>query len=148
MRKLWTLATATVMAIAFFIAGSPAANAWGTEVLGCNWGSGWIANYCGGGGWEPVTFSPHNLSGTYSYNWTITVTAGSTTSTVTNQCNAITYPCIQSGCTATSSTCTINTAGGLHDTTLTASLRLTQSGQSRTIQASATIYADPPCKTC
>jgi hypothetical protein len=36
--------------MAFFLVGSPAANAFGSEVLGCAWNGGtWIANNCGGG---------------------------------------------------------------------------------------------------
>ncbi|HJQ01026.1 MAG TPA: hypothetical protein VJ851_05460 [Jatrophihabitans sp.] len=134
MRRFWTLLLTPVLAVAFFMVGSPAANAFGAEVLGCSWNSGpWIANNCGGSD-GLLTFSAHNLSGTYSYSWTLTG-----------------YPSltIVSGCTATSSTCTVDTGdGALRDHTLTASLTLTQSGQSRTITAKATVYANGDCLTC
>jgi hypothetical protein len=128
MRRFWTLLLTPVLALAFFMVASPNANAFGAEVLGCSWGSGpWIANNCGGGDYT-LTFSAHNLSGTYSYSWTLT---GSSTTTIT------------SGCTATSSTCTVNADPlGRQDQTLTASLTLTQSGRSRTITAQATIWHD------
>jgi hypothetical protein len=133
MRRFWTLLLTPVLTLAFFVLGSPAANAFGSEVLGCDWGTGWVANNCGGGN-GLVTFSAHNLSGTYSYSWTLTGYGA------TN---------ISSGCTATSSTCTVNTGnGGLNDRTLTASLTLTQSGRSRTITAQATVWASGDCLKC
>jgi hypothetical protein len=144
MRRFWTLLLTPVLALAFFMVASPAANAFGGEVLGCSWGSSaWVANNCGGG-YDLVTFSAHNLSGTYSYSWTIKNDFGSTI----NACNGVTFPCLYSGCTTTSSSCTLNAYGPTHDRVYTASLQLTQSGQSRTITAQATGFADPPCKTC
>ena len=136
MRRFWTLLLTPVLALAFFLVGNPAANAFGSEVLGCAWNGGtWVANNCGGGV-DNLTFSPHNLSGSYSYSWTVKYGA----STVTSPCTSGIEPCILSGCTTTSSTCTIYAEDPypLHDKVITASLRLTQSGQSRTITASGT----------
>lgn len=144
MRRFWTLLLAPVLAMTFFIVASPAAHAFGAEVLGCSWNGGsWIANNCGGNN-GLVTFSARNLSGSYSYSWTLKVNS----STISNGCNGVSEPCIYSGCTTTSSTCTVSTYGALHDRVLTASLRLTQSGQSRTITAQATSLADPACIKC
>jgi hypothetical protein len=147
MRKFWTLVLAPVLALAFFVLGTPSAQAFGSEVLGC--GSSptytWTANACDAGD-GIVLFSPHNLSGSYSYRWTITQWDGSV---LTSSCNGSTYPCISSGCTTTSSTCYIETRRIIrYDRTVTASLRLTQSGQSRTIQATATIGHEGLCINC
>jgi hypothetical protein len=69
MRKFWTGALAPVFALAVFMLGTPAANAFGTEVLGCTYGSAsWTANSCSGA-FDLATFSPSNLSGAYSYSW-------------------------------------------------------------------------------
>jgi hypothetical protein len=92
-----------VLAVTCFLVRSPAANAFGAEVLGCSWNGGaWIANDCGYGDGD-VTFSAHNLSGSHSYP--------------------------------------------LHDKLITASLRPTQSGQSRTVTATATA-AGTKCYKC
>jgi hypothetical protein len=144
MRKLWTLALAPILALAFFLVGAPSANAFGSEVLGCDWGTGWVANDCGGGS-GMVTFSAHNLSGSYSYSWTLTRDTGDT---LTVSCSTGISPCVYSGCTATSSSCTIYADGGRHNHVLTASLTLTQSGLSRTIQAQLTMYPDPTLCYC
>lgn len=132
MRRFSTLLLTSVLALAFFVARSPAANAFGGEVLGCAWsGSAWIANDCGTGT-GPITFSAHNLSGSYSYSWTLNWSKP-----------------IISGCTATSSTCTVDAGtAGLRPRTLRATLTLTQSGQSRTISAQATIDYNIDCTTC
>jgi hypothetical protein len=132
MRRFWTLLLTPVLTLAFFMAGSPAANAFGAEVLGCSWGSGpWIANDCGGGD-GLVTFSAHYLSGSYSYSWTLN--------------RSVT---IISGCNATSSTCTVDPPVlGLKPGLLRATLTLTQSGQSRTISAVAELDYNADCRTC
>jgi len=142
MRRFWTLLLTPVLALAFFLVGSPAANAFGSEVLGCAWNGGtWVANNCGGGD-DNLTFSPHNLSGSYSYSWTVKYGP----STLTALCSSGVDPCILSGCTATSSTCTVYAPdpAPLHNKVITASLRLTQSGQSRTITASGTALSSNP----
>ena len=143
MPKFWTLVLTPILALAFFLAGAPSANAFGSEALGCDWGSGWVANNCGGGD-GILTFSVHNLSGTYSYSWTVTTDLGQT---VTGPCTGQSL-CIDSGCTSTSSTCRLVATGNLHDRVLTAKLTLTQSGLSRTIQAQATMWADPTLCRC
>jgi hypothetical protein len=143
MRKVWTLVLAAVFALGAFVLGTPAANAFGTEVLGCKYGSAsWTANSCSGA-FDLATFSPSNLSGAYSYSWTLTQHG----SPVINICGSGAYStCISSGCTSTSSTCTVDIQGTLHyQTTVVASLVLTQSGQSRTIQASANEAGIRPC---
>jgi hypothetical protein len=143
MQKLLTWAFTPVLALAFFVLGTPAANAFGTEVLGCQFGSAsWTANTCGPG-LGVVTFSPNNLSGAYTYGWSVTHDGAP----VTNICSSTTgAPCIYGGCTATSSTCDIRTAGStFSQRTVVATLVLTQSGQSRTIQATATVERVRPC---
>ena len=61
MRRFWTLLLSPVLALAFFLAGSPAANAFGTEVLGCSWNGGtWIGNNCGYGGGQ-LAFSAQSV---------------------------------------------------------------------------------------
>jgi hypothetical protein len=147
MCRFRTLLLAPLLALALLLVGIPSANAFGGEVLGCAWNGGsWTANNCGGSD-GTLTFSAHNLSGSYSYSWTVTYGP----STVTTPCTSGIEPCIQSGCTATSSSCTVfaDNPYPLHDKVITASLRLTQSGQSRTITASATAlsYKDP-CPLC
>lgn len=147
MRRFVTFLLSPVLALAFFLAGSPAANAFGSEVLGCAWNGGpWIANNCGSNNYN-LTFSARNLSGSYSYSWTVKYAS----STLTTPCGSGIDPCILSGCTATSSSCTIyaDNPWPAGDKVVTASLRLTQSGQSRTITASATNDSfTPACPTC
>ncbi len=146
MRRFLTLLLTPLLVLTFFLADSPAANAFGSEVLGCSWNGGpWVANGCGASDGS-LTFSPHNLSGTYSYSWTITYGAF----TVTNTCGNGLEPCL-SGCTTTSSSCTIlaDNPWPAQSKPVTASLQLTQSGQSRTITASATVYSyKPDCTRC
>ena len=148
MRKLWAAVLSPVLALAFFVMGSPAANAFGSEVLGCGYpGSTWTATQCSGVGGNLVQFVPHYLSGTYSYQWTLTYSSGTP---ITATCSATSpVPCISSGCTSTSSSCTILTQDALQTKTYVATLRLTQAGKSRTIQASAVVTPYPePCRTC
>jgi hypothetical protein len=147
MRRFWSLLLTPVLTVAFFLAGSPAANAFGSEVLGCAWNArAWTANNCGYGT-GTITFSPVNLSGSYSYSWTVTYGG----SVVTTPCSSGIEPCILSGCTATSSSCAVyaDNPYPLKDRVITASLQLTQSGQSRTITASGTAKSSTPtCPTC
>jgi len=142
MRKLWTLA----LALGLFVLGTPAAHAFGAEVLGCQFGSAssWTANSCSGS--YGVTFSPSNLSGAYTYGWTITQNGNP----ITNSCSSgAGGACLSSGCTATSSTCTVYPQASLYSTeTAVATLVLTQSGQSRTIQATATVDRVRACINC
>lgn len=143
MRRFWALALTSIFALALFVLGTPAANAFGAEVLGCKFGSAssWTANSCSGS--YGVTFSPSNLSGTYTFGWTVTQNG----TPITNMCSSGTGgACIDSGCTATSSTCTVYPQASLYSTeTAVATLVLTQSGQSRTIQATATVDRVKPC---
>lgn len=152
MRKIWAAALALVSALAVLIVGNPPANAFGSEVLGCSLGYGWTANSCSSyAGLEyghPVfaNFSAQNLSGTYAMSWTITTGTGAV---VTQSCTAYNSLCIQSGCTASSSACQIKWSVGSQDRTLTAALTLTQSGQTRTVTARATIIeGSGPCSLC
>jgi hypothetical protein len=146
MRKLLTAVFALVAALAFFVVGSPSANAFGSEVLGCNVDSIWTANSCDSSGMEPlygitpVFFSPHNTSGTYTTSWYVH-NANGVAVTQTCYANYGNTPCIYSGCAAGSMECEIVVRVGLNDKAFTAALTLTQSGQTRTISATATIYA-------
>ena len=140
MRRACTLALAPLLTLAFLTMGSGSANAFGSEVLGCYVNSAsWTANSCAGGDTDTFTgpfvihFTPHNLSGTYSYQWTV--------ANITAACSTGADPCIYSGCTSTSSSCAIQVAqAGRRDKTFTVTLVLTQSGQSRTLQAQGVIY--------
>ena len=153
MRKLWAAVLTPVLALAFFVVGSPAANAFGSEVLGCavtrltSTYQSWTANYCEGGG-DPgyfvIHYSPHNLSGTYSTSWTVTRSTGA----VLTSCSSSAVPCIYSGCTLSSLTCDVKDSSGYTNKTYTASLRLTQSGLTRTIQAQGVIGGHDPCTRC
>jgi hypothetical protein len=140
MRKVLSLVSACVLAVALLVVTSPAANAFGSEVLGCAFDSGtWIANSCEGGGDQGqilhVQFSPHNLSGTYSKRWTVYNEGGTP---VTASCSTGALLCIESGCTSTSTICTVETKSGLNGThQFSAQLQLTQSGNTRTIAATA-----------
>lgn len=149
MRKLWMAVLTTLLSLAFFAAGSSAAHAFGAEVLGCGPypGSTWTATQCSGVGGTYEQFSAHNLSGTYSYQWTLTYSSGTP---ITSSCSPLTTtPCISSGCTSTSSACVILTEDAVQTKTYVANLRLTQSGQSRTISASAVVTPYPEaCRTC
>lgn len=148
-RKLLIAAFAHMLALAFLVVGSAPAHAFGSEVLGC-WvdGSteGWTANSCYGD--PPIStptihFSPHNLSGSYSMTWTVTGPGGLA---ITANCSSTTtYNCISSGCTVSSTTCDLTVRKGKYARTYTASLRLTQSGLSRTIQAQALIEGNCIC---
>jgi hypothetical protein len=150
MRKWWTAVLTPVLALAFFIAGSPAANAFGSEVLGCAVNSGaWTANTCSGDSYAAATinYSPQNLSGTYSKRWTVTGPDG--TPVTANCSSTVTANCIDSGCTLSSTSCVIKVpARPYRDAPWTASLRLTQSGLTRTIQAQAWVYPIEICLKC
>ena len=150
MSKFRTMVLAPVLALAFLVIGNPAAHAFGSEVLGCAFDNGaWYANSCTGPDADIVTvihFSPHNLSGTYSYKWTITAPSGST---LTTKCSSNTLPCIAGGCTTTSTTCDVKTApNARYEKTFWANLQLTQSGQTRSIRASAVVNANCPDLMC
>ena len=127
--------------MAFVMAGGGAANAFGSEVLACSVdGFPLTANACYGypqkvNAPNPVTFSPQGLSGAYTYSWTV---IGPNGSAITAHCTNYTLACIDSGC-GTASYCNIYVPTGFHDKTATATLRLTQSGQTRFITAQATI---------
>jgi hypothetical protein len=147
MRKAWSLALTPVVALAVSAALTTPAHAFGAEVLGCSVnGAAWTANACSGdsaGGTTAsmIEFAVHNLSGTYTYAWT---------PAATTDCSSTTFkPCIYRGCTATASICDIEVGGGgLHDKYYTTSVKLTQSGLSRTLTATATMYANPDCLYC
>ena len=149
MRKLWIPAVVTALVGFFMVLDSPSANAFGSEVLGCGFAPyyTWSANQCTGNDNKYyVQFSPHYLSGTYSYQWAITDGYGAP---ITRTCTGpagVDQGCLYSGCTATSSTCTVTVEDQAQTLVYSASLTLTQSGRSRTIQATAT--AKPvPCST-
>jgi hypothetical protein len=139
-RKLLIAAFAHILALAFLVAGGAPAHAFGSESLGCVIDGGWPTypdSNCYSQYTTPpnpqIRFSASNLSGSYSMLWTVTNQAGVY---ITSNCSATkTYNCIYSGCTVTSTTCNIATKVQAFDQTYTASLRLTQSGQNRTIQA-------------
>jgi hypothetical protein len=145
MRRLWAAALTPVLGLAFLVVGGGSANAFGGEVLGCAFsGSSWTAGSCDG--YTTATYSFVNLSGTYSFGWTFTENGLNAT---IKPCNGTYLPCINSGCTATSSTCTITHEPLQAPQTITATVRLTQSGLSRTVQASATFERDGSgCRTC
>ena len=148
MRKLLTAVFALVAALASFVVGSPSANAFGSEVLGCYVENPpWLANSCDSAGNEPaygltpIYFSPHNTSGTYTTSWYVHNANGVA---VTQSCssNYTNTPCIDYGCSAGSMACNIAVrVGPTNDKVITAALTLTQSGRTRTITAAATIYA-------
>jgi hypothetical protein len=158
MRKLLTAVFALVAALAFFVVGSPSANAFGSEVLGCDAGLGWTANSCSdlgsqsNGTFISVDFSAANTSGTYATSWVVKFAGGVP---ITQACS-IYYnnaPCISSpnsgSCGAASTWCQIVVRVGSTNKTLTAALTLTQSGRTRTITAAATIQEGTgPCPTC
>ena len=138
MRRLWAAALAPALGLAFVVMASGPADAFGSEVLGC-WFTPqtWTAGSCTGQ--TQAIYSVHNLSGTYSYAWTFTMKG---TPLALSSCAPPNGgACIASGCTATSSTCTVNDSP-LVDRTITATVRLTQSGLSRSISASATFQPD------
>ncbi|HST48219.1 hypothetical protein [Jatrophihabitans sp.] len=131
--------------MALLVVGSPAANAFGSEVLGCSFDSGaWTANSCAGGGEQGVVyqihFSAHNLSGTYSKRWTVyQYQAGMSQPPP----GVVITP---TTCTSTSTTCTVSLKSNAFQTkTISADLQLTQSGQTRDIWAYATVY--PVCSS-
>jgi len=140
MRKLFGLVVGCVLAVALLVVGSPAANAFGSEVLGCAFDSGaWTANSCSGGGDQGVVYQIHfsasNLSGTYSRHWTV----------YQYQAGMPQFPGVvitPTSCTSTSTTCTVSLkSNALQSKTISADLQSTQSGQTRDIWAYATVYA-------
>jgi hypothetical protein len=148
MRRSWALLLTPVLAMFFFVFGSPSANAFGSEVLGCAFdNSAWSANSCSGGGdfgngIYVIHFTPHNMSGTYSTSWTVFNNTSGTF--VTGSCGGTSVTnCIWSGCTASATTCDLGAGEGARDRTYTVTLTLTQSGQTRSIQASALVHKDP-----
>lgn len=152
MRKFWIPALITGL-VGFFLAfTAPSADAFGGEVLGCGFGSNptWTANQCAGNdGAYWVTYSPHYLSGSYSYQWSITDGYGAPITRTCSGLPATDQGCLYSGCTATSSTCTVTIEDQPATLVYTASLTLTQSGHSRTITAAATARpVKEPCPRC
>jgi hypothetical protein len=150
MRRLWAAVLVPVLALAVFILGNPAANAFGSEVLGCAVNStAWTANTCSGDSYGAATihYSPQGLSGTYSKRWTVTTPSGGT---ITANCSStLTASCISSGCTLSSTTCDIKVPVRPYiDAPWTDTLRLTQSGLTRTIQAQAYVYPIEICLKC
>jgi hypothetical protein len=150
MRRSWSMILTPMVALAVFLLGSPAAHAFGSEVLGCAFDSAaWTASSCAGGGDvtfnDTVHFSPHNISGTYTMRWTVTNSAGTA---VPSCSSSVTYNCVSRGCTTTSVCDLIVHSNIQHSNTYFASLRLTQSGQTRTISAQALVYADGSCINC
>jgi hypothetical protein len=147
MRKLSALTVAFVLVLAFFVVGSPPANAFGSEVLGCAFDSSqWTDNACTAsyqtGHVSIVHFTLHNVSGNYdSRAWTLTQGFGVP---LTSSCDGVTFPCIYSGCTSSFMTCDVQNRTGPNDRYVVASLQLTQSGQSRTYVAQATLRAGAP----
>ncbi|HJQ03364.1 MAG TPA: Ig domain-containing protein [Jatrophihabitans sp.] len=125
----------------------------GNEVLGCGFDSGpWTANSCNISGTlgdiDVANFVPHNLSGTYTMSWTVTGPSGTALS---NCSSTVTYNCLSGGCTSTSTYCNVTVRTGKNDHTYNASLKLTQSGVTKTISASAVVYGDSsgnPCPLC
>lgn len=155
MRKLWTAALALVSALAFFVVGSPSANAFGGEVLGCSVSFSWTAGSCtsyaglSAGQTLFVNYEPRDLSGAYTTSWAITGPSGA----VTASCTTNTYStCVYSGCTAGSLACQVRTKVGAEPYAITAALTLTQSGQTRTVSAVANIKGGlnggDPCRLC
>ena len=121
----------------------------GNEILGCAFdSSAWTANSCALSGTlgdiDVAHFVPHNLSGSYTMSWTVTGPSGALSNCSTG------YNCISAGCTSTSTTCDITVRTGLNDHTYTATLKLTQSGVTKTISASAIVYGDnsTSCPKC
>jgi hypothetical protein len=146
MRKLLTAVFALVAALAFFMVGNPSANAFGSEVLDCDAGGVFLPNSCASTGTQAnytlmlVNFSPENTSGTYSTSWAVTNQAGTA---ITQSCT-VTY-----GNASGSMWCQIAVRVGANDKNYTAALTLTQSGQTRTVTATATIQAGTgSCPRC
>jgi len=143
MRRLWTLILTPVLALGLLLFQAPAASAFGTEVLGCAFGvysdADWTANSCEGSGaggtTETVYFWPHNMSGSYTWNWTVTKQNG----TALPDCSGI----LRSNCIldcATIDGCEIRVRfSTLQSSTVIVKLQLTQSGQTRTISAKALV---------
>jgi len=151
-RKLLLLLLTPLLALFFLVLGSPSANAFGGEVLGCGVdNSAWTANSCAGGGDSSTSahvihYAAHNLSGSYSMKWTALNGFGTV---ITASCNSPqVVNCIWSGCTASSTTCDIGAGQFSQDRTFTATLQLTQSGQTRSVQASAVIRGVSCPPTC
>lgn len=144
MRKLWTLALTPLLSLAFLMVGSGPANAFGSEVLGCSVNAAtWTAGSCQGGGvgydgaTVSITYSLHNLSGSYSYRWSIYVD-GNLNSNYTSACT-------------NAASCTIQVKDNAYDYFYRADVVVTQSGRSETLSAQAKIlgwWINDPCRTC
>jgi hypothetical protein len=142
MRKVWALALTPLLALAMSTAASAPANAFGSETLHCFIAPGHLAGgngYCDtitqASSWY-VYLEAQNLTGSYSFAWT--VTNESTGSQITNVCptTGITRDCLYPGtCTATSSKCQVGVTGTSFDKYQRTTLVLTQSGRSRTLTA-------------
>jgi hypothetical protein len=118
--------------------------------------AGWESPQCAVGGaydsvgdLEDVDFVPHNLSGTYSFVWTVGIQGATTFTPITRACASDTdYNCIASGCTATtaaSTSCDVVAKVGATRKMFSATLKLTQLGQSRSITAYADIVPASIC---
>lgn len=93
-----------------------------------------------------IHFEPHNLTGSYATSWTVTAAGGTV---ITTRCSGTTgYPCIYSGCTASSLSCEVEAKTYTNDRMFYAYLQLTQSGQTRTISAQATLHWADSCRLC
>jgi uncharacterized phage protein gp47/JayE len=88
------------------------------------------------------------MTGTYSMTWTVTGPGG----TAVPICSSTqTVNCISSGCTVTSTTCNLLVHTNLYvDHTYTASLKMVQSGWTKTFLSQATVYTAgyDRCPTC
>ena len=134
MRRLFTMLLAVIVAMAAALIPVTPAHAFGAEQFGCRIAPGTEFNFyenCnnltnGAANTYSVGFLVQNLSGSgYGFTWN-----------VTGQ-----YTAVLSGCTSTSSSCTVSARGGSVDREITAAVTITQAGQSRTLFSYASILA-------
>ncbi|MEV0393392.1 hypothetical protein [Polymorphospora rubra] len=124
---LASVAACLVAAATFTLAGATPAAAIGQETFGCRIAPGVVLTwntYCTNS--APAStynagFAVQNTSGSYTFSWSISGP----------------YQSINTGCTATSSSCSVWVANS--DATIVATVTYTQNGQSRTQTSYATI---------
>ncbi|MEV7229342.1 hypothetical protein AB0M79_20290 [Polymorphospora sp. NPDC051019] len=125
---LASVAACVVAATTFTLAGATPAAAIGQETFGCRIAPGVVFTwntYCNNSAPAStynVGFAVQNTSGSYTFAWSVSGP----------------YQSINTGCTATSPTCSVWVSGH-SDSSIEATVTYTQNGQSRTQTAYATI---------
>ena len=135
MRRLLTALVAITLGITIALAAATPAQAFGSETLGCRIAPGTQFN------WYPACNNDTGFAYTYNVGFLVQNTSGSGYSytwSITGQHGAVI-----TGCTSTSNVCAVYATRRAGSYDITATVTVTQGGQSGTLYSIATI--DPWC---